>query len=197
MRKSNHQRRKLHRLQNLLVFCSKLFFLVGVVSIVLIVYLTWQRSNPWRLSFAIKSGQLARETTSSENNLPLSIQLADANISLPVFPANITKGKWETTTEGVSYLITSALPGQKGNSVFYGHNWPNLLGNLSRVMPGQSIRVILKDGTLVTYEVKFVTIVSPDQTHIIGPSNDKRLTIYTCTGWFDAKRLVVTAIIKS
>ena len=41
--------------------------------------------------------------------------------------------------------------------------------------------------------IEYTQVVTPDQTHILAPSDDRRVTLYTCTGFLDRKRFVVTA----
>jgi len=105
--------------------------------------------------------------------------------------------EWETTDKGVSFLDTSAIPGQLGNSIMYGHNWNSLLGNLKNVSPGQKIEIIDKNGLVTEFIVEIVQEVDPSNSDILAPTNDKRLTLYTCSGFLDSKRLVVTAFLAT
>lgn len=150
----------------------------------------------------IYGGILIRERTQPISTLPtsitaasdrlFSIQIPSAQIDLPVYTATISGTTWQTTKHGVSYLSTSPLPGAYGNSVVYGHNWPNLLGNLHRVKPGDAI-FISRMNTTTRFIVRYVTVVSPHDSSVYAPSNDTRLTLYTCTGFLDKNRLVITA----
>jgi sortase A len=136
---------------------------------------------------------LASSQKTSDVNVPVSISIPSLKISLPVYPATIEKGKWQDTKNGVSYLTSSSIPGSTGNSILYGHNWPSLLGNLTKIKPGDKIFVTLNEKGMQVYTVKYITVVTPDQTHILDTTSDSRLTLYTCTGFLDSKRFVVTA----
>lgn len=160
------------------------------------LYLIFQRYNPGKLAF-IDGVTVSRSTQPIKLAYPQKITIASADISVPIIPIKITKNSWVTTNKGVALLTSSPLPGQRGNSVLYGHNWSNILGNLYKTRIGDEVLVDYPDGTKIPFEVAFISVVTPDQSHIIGPSSDTRITIYTCAGMFDEKRLVVTAIAKS
>lgn len=121
-----------------------------------------------------------------------TLDIPSAHIALPVYSASITGTTWQTTKRGVSYLSTSPLPGEQGNSVLYGHNWPNLLQPLHLVKPGDSI-FVTRLGKTTRFIVKYVTVVEADEHSVYAGSTNTKLTIYTCTGFLDTKRLVVTA----
>lgn len=132
----------------------------------------------------------------STSRAPASIHIDSLDIHLPVSGAKIVGNVWDVQSESVSYLLSSPLPGEVGNSIMYGHNWPNLLADLRKVRVGDHIRITLESGDIVDYIVHFVTEVTPDQTHIFQNTTDRRLTLYTCSGFMDSKRLVVTAIVE-
>ena len=165
----------------------------GLVCLILATFLLWQRTTPRRLSFNIKN------SSQSEKNIralePKTLVIRDLGIKLPISPARVEKGKWEASTKGVSYLSTSPIPGEMGNSVLYGHNWSNLLGSLVLIKPGQEIEVLFDDGSASKFVVKMTQTVTPEQTGILDPSDDQRITLYTCAGFLDRKRFVVTAIL--
>ena len=163
-----------------LLLCSGILFLAGV-------YLIWERTNPYHASAF--TGQSPQRISGQ----PESLTIPSVNISLPIYPAKITGNRWEQTTKGISFLSTSALPGNAGNSILYGHNWPNLLGPLHKVKPGQ--KVYVRYGTIThSFTIHYVGVVNGDDVSVIAPTSDVRLTLYTCTGFLDQKRLVVTAL---
>jgi len=151
-----------------------------------------QRNNPSRLAFDYSAAVMTPTTNSS---LPMALSIPSLSLSLAIYPAKIEGTVWQTTKHGLSYLSSSPTPGTKGNSVIYGHNWSGILGNLSKVKVGDAINVIFQDGRERKFNVQFISVVTPDQTQILAPSKDTRLTLYTCTGFLDSKRLVVTALL--
>lgn len=176
-------------------FIANILILIGISCYVFVGYSVYDRVNPRRIAFA--DGKYAKVYQTENRNLyPVQLKIAKSNILLPVIPSVIKKGKWEATTEGISYLSSTALPGEKGNSVFYGHNWPSLLGKLTDVRPGDNIEIILNDKTRKIFEVEYTVTVTPDQTHILESSNDSRITVYTCSGFLDLRRFVVVGILR-
>lgn len=171
---------------------GKLLVGFGLITISFSIFFFWQMNNPQRLSFNI-TGSANYPLDAASSELPLEIIIPDIKIDLPIIPAKMNKGKWEATTKGVSYLVSSPIPGQKGNSVLYGHNWPNLLGNITKLKPGQPITIKFADGSVKNFRIDATVTVSPDETDILTPSEDQRITLYTCTGFLDSKRFVVVA----
>lgn len=174
-------------------FFASLLRFVGVISLLLAGFLLVRRYLPATPSFNVTVSDQQSFARDSQM-VPTRLEIPDLNISLPVKPAAITDGKWETTRSGVSFLTSSSVPGTHGNSVFYGHNTPNLLGKLSRVKPGSQVVVERQDGSQITYTVQFTATVTPNQTHILDQTEDERLTIFTCAGLFDQKRFVAVAV---
>jgi sortase (surface protein transpeptidase) len=169
---------------------SRLLIGFGIGCFVVLGILMWQMNRPARLSFDKVPVTAAFET----DVRPVALKIDTLSINLPVIPAEISSTQWETTTKGVSFLKTSALPGEVGNSVMYGHNWPNLLGKITSIKNGDTIQVLLSSGETRIFKVVLTQEVFPDQTSVLGNTEDVRLTIYTCVGFLDSKRFVVVAI---
>jgi len=174
---------------------GKLLIGIGTIILLFSVFFFWERYNPQRLSFNINDYS---ENTTNANSAsrPVGIIIPAINLKLPIIPSEIKNGNWEATTKGVSYLSSSAIPGTKGNSILYGHDWPNLLGNITKLKPGQNIQIKFADGTIKNFVINTLSLVSPNQVSILAPSKTAQITLYTCTGFWDSKRFVVTAILK-
>jgi len=167
------------------------FLKLSVIFFLFSGILFWRHYfDPNRLNFTRFSPPV--KIASVNPFFPENITIPDLNISLPVIPAKIQNGKWPTTGEGVSYLSDSQRPGEIGNSIFYGHNWPRLLGNLSKIKPGQKIILGSKTATKIYY-VTETKIVTPQDISILADTSIPRLTIYTCYGFADSKRFVAIA----
>lgn len=132
-------------------------------------------------------------STITEKKSPQYIEIPDIGVRLPIIPSEIKNGTWETTSKGVSYLTSSPIPGNTGNSILYGHNWTNLLGSLTRVKPGTQIIITYADGSKNNFTVEYTGTVKPDQIGILNQTNDVRITIYTCTGFLDSQRFIAVA----
>ena len=168
-----------------------LFIATGLLSILYSIILLIQRYNPNRLMFHGKVPAFYSDQTNK--NVPIAFRIPELGIDLPVIPAYIKKDKWDTTTGGISWLIASPIPGELGNSILYGHNWNTLLGDLENAKPGYTVEILYKNSVKRYFRISYIAIVNLDQIHVLSPTDDARLTIYTCTGFLDQKRLVVTA----
>ena len=164
---------------------------IGFLGLLLFSVLIYQRYNPQNLAFNIEVA--ATETNKVSSSKPVGIVINSINLSLPITESEIKDNKWQSSGNSISYLKTSSIPGENGNSILYGHNWPNLLGNLKTTKPGEIITIIYSDSSSKNFEIEYTTIVDPSETSILKNSEDKRITLYTCTGFLDSKRLVVVA----
>lgn len=174
---------------------SKFFSIFGLICIITAGVLFWQRNNPNRLVF--KNPPSSVKVKGTRQSAPSRLIIREANIDLAIFPAKIRRQKWDLTADGASWLDISSIPGEAGNSIIYGHNWTNILGNLTSVKPGQQVKIIFKDGSEKIFTVESTATVSPDNVTVLNQTKDRRITIYTCTGLFDNKRFIVVAIVKA
>lgn len=173
---------------------SGIFTLVGIFCLLILSFLLWERNSPRRLAF--KTAEFNTNSSNTNSSYPKVLVIKDLGIELPIYSAKIENNKWQATTKGVSFLTNSALPGEKGNSILYGHNYPNLLGKLTKAKPGQRVDILFEKGIMKTFVIEFTQVLSPDQTYVLNSTEDNRVTLYTCTGFLDSKRFVVTALLK-
>lgn len=170
---------------------SKLLIGLGIICLISASFFYLQRNNPQRLYFAVND--LPTQSDTKNTALPTEIIIKDLSLDLPIMPAKLENGKWEATTKGISYLSSSPIPGEAGNSILYGHNWPNLLGNIVKLKPGQVIIIKFADGSVKNFRIDSIATVSPKETGILASSETSQITLYTCTGFLDSKRFVVVA----
>ncbi len=166
---------------------------LGSLLIIFGGFLVYQRYSPQKLAFA----NLKAEKITYSNIYPTQIVIPSLRINNPIIPSKIVNGQWETTSEGVSFLSSSPRPGSLGNSILYGHNWESLLGRLPQIKPGDEIDILYNNGRVERFKVKFTQEVNPTDTSILANSKDKRITIYTCSGFLDSKRFVATAVLAT
>jgi LPXTG-site transpeptidase (sortase) family protein len=84
-----------------------------------------------------------------------------------------------------------------GNAVLYGHDdiEGSVFGSLKDLKAGDEVDVALAGDSPIAYHVTSRTIVAPTAVQILQPTNDVRLTLFTCwPNWVDTQRVVVTAI---
>lgn len=126
-------------------------------------------------------------------NNPVRIIIPKADIDLPVIDAKVVDGYWGLSENTASYGLGSGQPGKKDNTVIFAHAREGLFYNLKDVKLNDTIYVFTKSKWF-RYKVNNITSVYPNQVEIIQPTKNETLTLYTCTGFSDEKRLVVRAI---
>lgn len=167
----------------------RLFFLITAVCFSIVTILLIQRYLPRQKILAQEKASL-----SADQLLPAKLIINELDIVLPIFPANKKTNGWETTNQGVSYLQDSVIPGEAGLSIFYGHNWPNLLKNLLKAKIGQEILIINRAGEIKYFVITKTELINERGKNFLSETTKPRLIIYTCTGFFDQNRFLVTAI---
>jgi LPXTG-site transpeptidase (sortase) family protein len=145
--------------------------------------------NPIKINSAL---YLSKDTT----NDPVRILIPNAGIDLKVVDAPIVNGYWELSDTTASYGLGSGHPGAKNNTIIFAHARVGLFYNLKSVKIGDIIYVFTKNNWY-RYKVNKIDAVYPNQTEVIKPTKNEVLTLYTCTGFYDEKRLIVTAIPQS
>ena len=121
---------------------------------------------------------------------PSSISVTSLGLDLPVAAGVVKGNQWTLFEDKASWLSTSEEPGL-GNVIIYAHNRPNLFGDLKDLVVGDEI-VLAHQGKPHLYKVSKVRKVTPEDVDAVL-SDDDQLTLYTCDGAFDQKRLVVIA----
>jgi LPXTG-site transpeptidase (sortase) family protein len=133
--------------------------------------------------------------TLSENEeakSPQRVIIPDLDIDLSVKPARLIDGYWEVFPDSAGWGEGSGAPGQPGNQVIFAHAREGLFRPLKDARIGMKIYV-LTESEWFLYEVSDIKEVLPNQAEVIKPTEDERLTLYTCSGFADTKRLIVTA----
>ncbi|KKT58500.1 MAG: hypothetical protein UX91_C0006G0038 [Candidatus Amesbacteria bacterium GW2011_GWB1_47_19] len=128
-------------------------------------------------------------------SLPSRILLPEVGIDLPVYAADVFSSRFPATPDGVTFLLSTALPGQSGVSIMYGHNWPRLLKPLHQAKTGQIISITFANGRTRDFKIINISKVSPKEISALSPvtAADSALVLYTCTGFLDRQRLILTA----
>lgn len=124
---------------------------------------------------------------------PTLISIKSIGLQLPIATGAIKNNQWTLYDDAVSWLTTSKTPG-KGNVILYAHNREYLFGGLKKINIGDEIKIQTNEKEY-SYLVNAKRKVTPaDIDAVISDSN--RLTLYTCDGTFDQKRLIVIALPK-
>lgn len=123
---------------------------------------------------------------------PKRILIPDLNIDLEIGVAKIVSGYWEVFEDKAGWGEGSGYPGQTGNQVIFAHAKEGLFQPL-RLIEANTLIYILTNNEWFTYKVREIKEVYPNQVEVIVPTEDEILTLYTCSGYKDSKRLIVIA----
>ncbi|MCW5878229.1 MAG: S8 family serine peptidase [Anaerolineales bacterium] len=129
--------------------------------------------------------------------LPLGWQ---ANRSLK----DILKTEWDSPQGVVGWVVTSALPGDSGNVILYGHNniYDAVFRNLADLSEGDVIHLV-SSGGLKTYSVSEVHLLpmltdvqqSQAYSQFLQPTDEPVLTIISCWPYIsNTHRVVIRAL---
>jgi sortase A len=97
---------------------------------------------------------------------------------LGVMVAILEGTKSRTLRVGVGHIVGTAFPGEPGNIGIAGHR-DTYFRALKEIQSGDEIRIQTATG-LSRYEVDQVQIVSPDDIHVLAPSETSAITLVTC-----------------
>jgi sortase A len=132
----------------------------------------------------------AATTTTLPKPEPLEIPEADsvfAQLSIPrinMKANNIVSGVTvDDLRKGVGHFRNTPLPGQKGNVALAGHRttYGGPFGDLDKMQTGDPITFTNLLGEVYVYKVTSETVVSPDDTSVLQPTDSPTLTLVTCT----------------
>ncbi len=126
------------------------------------------------------------------SRVPLRVIIPSVSIDNNIRGSKVIRGRWEVFDDSASFGIGSALPGEIGNAVIFAHARVGYFLPLRQVSTGDKVYVLTK-GAWFSYEVKEIKEVLPTNVSVIAPTQDETLTLYTCSGFADSKRLIVVA----
>lgn len=157
-------------------FFSKLFIVAGLLSIF--------------LSVPPKTQLYSNEL--SLFDYPVFITVNSKKI--PVGLGNFQNDQWQLSKSKALYLTSSGKLGTNGNIVIYGHNTDRIFSNLGSVKIGDQINIDSQNGQTLKYEIDSIKTVNPKDISVLQERNEQRITVFTCDGLFDSKRLVVSGV---
>jgi LPXTG-site transpeptidase (sortase) family protein len=140
----------------------------------------------------IKISDKLLENQKSTTQNPLRIVIPSVSIDLSIIEAPVVAGYWELSETTASHGVGSANPGQIGNTVIFAHARTGLFAPLRNIKKSQLIYVLTKD-RWYRYQVDQIKEVKETQTQVVAPTTSETLTLFTCSGFLDSKRLIVTA----
>ena len=128
---------------------------------------------------------------------PQWISIPNSKINAQIAAGGYKEGKWVLDDNFALYLPTSDKLGQGGNTILYAHSRDKLFGNLKKVSIGDQVILGDANGKIYNYSIYSMEYVRPYQMEKIDTNLKDTVTLFTCDGWFDEKRLVVKAKMTS
>lgn len=185
--------KKTNKLESSSNFCKKeVLISIAVLGFILIALGLYLRYYNNILTFKHLSNY-PEQTQGVVYAKPSKVRIPSVNIEIPIEDADIIDGIWETSKDKASYLVRSAALGRAGNVVIYGHNKEHIFAPLIDTEIGDDIFVSDEEGDIHIYKVTDIQVVDSDEVEVVLPTDYEVLTVYTCTGILDSKRLVIKA----
>jgi sortase A len=173
-------------------------FWVGVALILLGIILIFGKGNNQSLnaSFEGEPVDVTELQSNTDGLTPKKIIIPELNIDIAVRRSEIIGGYWEVFNDLAGWGMGSGHPGEAGNQVIFAHAREGLFLPLKDIRTGVNMYIVAdEDGIdrIYAYSVIEIKEVYPNQTEVIKPTEDETLTLYTCSGYSDEKRLIVVA----
>jgi|GEM_PF-2547666 len=137
--------------------------------------------------------EVAQPAHQINSSLPKSIYISPI-VNSEIVVALTQEENLPIAQDKPTYLLNSPKPGDNKNIIIYGHNSNDVFGNLHTIKKGDEIIISTSEGTIHPYRVTEILVVEPSNTKPLQPTNYELLTLYTCTGLLDSKRLVIQAL---
>lgn len=171
-------------------------WLVGFFAVELFIQLWVTNRNvaEYKLDQQI-AHQSQIKNTPPTHKVPVNISIPDIDLDLEVVPGIVTSNNWQVSDKYANYLVGSGVIGESGNVVVYAHRREGLFVNLDKLRSGSTI-ILRSQDYIAEYLVKSLYLVNPNEIHVLEHVQGRELTLYTCNGWRDEKRLVVKSVLK-
>jgi LPXTG-site transpeptidase (sortase) family protein len=165
------------------------FIIFGILLIVIGIFLLALYRS---LSLPLSESFVA--LANSPSLWPKHISIKSIGVNVGIAPGGYKDGKWILDDNVVLYLPKSDGLGQGGNTILYAHSREKLFGNLKKISVGDVVVLGDANGKIYNYSIYSMEYIKPYQVEKIETNVKGTVTLFTCDGWFDEKRLVVKAI---
>lgn len=163
---------------------KKIIIVVFISCIVLIVV--------YFLCYFLKTAKNNRINSKTNKNVSYQLKIKKINIDAPIV-LNMD-GKDEETynkalESGVAHMLGTALPGEEGNIVIFGHsskpkkyigNYGAVFANINDLSIGDILEINSTNRETFKYKIEQKLLVDGKDVSYIQPTTDDRLTISTC-----------------
>lgn len=180
--------------------------MIGLATFVILYFVFKPQLLLSQLNYLTQPKTTSTPATQAAAAVPAAptISIPKINVSAPVVYAtsNDENAILTDLQSGVVHYANTALPGQPGNSVIFGHssndwwevgNYKFVFVLLDKLVPGDTFTVNYNSHQYL-YQVSTSTVVDPTDVAVLNQTADPEMTLITCsppgTSW---KRLVVTA----
>jgi LPXTG-site transpeptidase (sortase) family protein len=170
--------------------------IIGLCFVVLSIglYMLEKKNEVYATSFSEEPVQVIGLSTKfyTEEDIPNRIVISDVGIDLPIKKSRVINGYWEVFNDSAGWGEGSGIPGLPGNQVIFAHAKKGLFYAIQEVEKGNLVTIYTANQSY-TYQITNIEEVSPNNTNVIAPTDDERVTLYTCSGYKSTKRLLVIA----
>jgi LPXTG-site transpeptidase (sortase) family protein len=133
---------------------------------------------------------LAPTTATSTYGRPTWLSIPRIRVDSRVSPVRMVGGEYQVPAWDVGYHADSAEPGELGNSVFNGHlttiNAGRVFARLRELRPNDAVYVYTATHRLDWVVTEVRTVPNTDDS-FVDPTEDIRITLYTCAGQWDPR----------
>lgn len=154
---------------------------------------TYQVSQAFSEPQSIETPEQRAEISSDTDHLVIPKIGLDQKVWFGDNPWLVNKGVW--------HIPHSSTPDKGSNTVLVGHRFSYkdaaVFYHLDKLEVGDPL-VFAYGGKLYTYRVNEKKIVNPEDVYVEDPTEDERLTLYTCHPlWSTRQRLVLVANLET
>ncbi len=132
------------------------------------------------------------EVNKPQFEYPAKISVERVINDILVIPVEVHGNSWPLTDEAALYMANSGKVKMRGNIVIYGHNSPKIFGLLVKSKLGDTIIITTNLNEQLAYKIDAIKFVPPQDVSILTQDENAKITLYTCTGFWDSQRLVIT-----
>jgi sortase (surface protein transpeptidase) len=137
------------------------------------------------------------QLTADERVTPLRLEIDRIGLEVAIQPLGLRPNSTElevpNSSRAVAWYRLGSAPGEPGSAVIAGHVdlWPATEGpffRLSRLQPGDEVRVAMDDGSERRFQVVARQLFARDRLPLdvlFATDGEPRLTLITCGGTFD------------
>lgn len=129
---------------------------------------------------------------------PVSFAMASVGVSQPVEHGeyDASTGQWTLSYHAVYWgTMTAPVNSQTGNTFIYGHDVPQIFGNLLKAKVGDTATVTTDNGYVFTYTLRSSEAVSPSDVSKLQPTDKPTLTVQTCSGtWYQYRQMLTFSL---